>query len=61
MADITQEQVVDYLSGLTVMDLVALCGMYVTLGNMINTWGIDLDDPVRRRLPPGVTEESFAD
>jgi alkylhydroperoxidase family enzyme len=44
-----------------IMDLVALCGMYVTLGNMINTWGIDLDDPVRRRLPPGVTEESFAD
>jgi alkylhydroperoxidase/carboxymuconolactone decarboxylase family protein YurZ len=26
------------------MDLIAICGAYVTLGAMINTWGIELDE-----------------
>ena len=43
-----------------IMDLMALCGMYVTLGNMINTWGLDLDDHVQRRLPPDETEGHFS-
>jgi 4-carboxymuconolactone decarboxylase len=26
------------------MDLIAICGAYVTLGTMINTWGLELDE-----------------
>jgi len=42
-----------------VMDIIVLHGMYLTLGCMINTWGVDLDEKVRDRLPEHTTERSF--
>lgn len=42
-----------------VMDIMAIGGMYVILGNMINTWGLPLDPGLEERLPPGVTEADF--
>lgn len=42
-----------------IMDIVAIHGMYVILGEMINTWGLELDEHVRTSLPEGVTKEKF--
>jgi len=42
-----------------VMDIVLLRGMYLTLGCMIRTWGLELDPHVAERLPESVTESSF--
>ena len=42
-----------------VMDIMAIQGMYVILGCMINTWGLELDARVREMLPDGVTKEEF--
>lgn len=41
------------------LDIVLLHGMYLTMGCMINTWDIELDDCVRERLPEQVTRQSF--
>ena len=42
-----------------IMDVMAIHGMYVILGCMINTWGLELEARVRDKLPDGVTKESF--
>lgn len=42
-----------------ILDIVAIHGMYVTLGCMINTWNLPLDDSVRKRLPAGITQAAF--
>jgi len=42
-----------------VLDIILLHGMYMTIGCMINTWDIELDDHVRDRLPEGSTEQVF--
>lgn len=42
-----------------IMDLIAIHGMYVILGCMINTWGLTLDADVEARLPEGVKTRSF--
>ena len=42
-----------------IMDIVAIHGMYVILGCMINTWGLELDAHVKDKLPEGVTKEAF--
>lgn len=42
-----------------VMDIMAISGMYVILGMMINTWGLPLDVGLEERLPDGVTREDF--
>lgn len=41
------------------MDIMAIHGMYVILGCMINTWGLELDAHVRENLPSQVTPEAF--
>jgi hypothetical protein len=41
------------------MDLIAIQGMYVTLGGMINTWGLELDEHVLEKLPESVSKEQF--
>ena len=43
-----------------VMDVIAIHGMYVILGCMINTWGLELEGEIRDRLPDGITAERFA-
>jgi alkylhydroperoxidase family enzyme len=42
-----------------VMDLMAITGMYVILGCMINTWGLELDASTQAKLPEDVTKEDF--
>ena len=42
-----------------VMDLIAIHGMYVTLGGMINTWSLELDEHVQERLPATVSKQQF--
>ena len=55
----TCARLADHFTEQQVMDIVVLHGMYLTLGCMINTWGVDLDERVRDRLPEQTTEESF--
>ena len=42
------------------MDIIAIHGMYVILGCMINTWGLALDQRVFDKLPESVQKESQA-
>ena len=42
-----------------VMDLMAITGMYLILGFMINTWNLELDARTQAKLPEGVTKEKF--
>jgi hypothetical protein len=48
-----------YFSLKQVMDIIAIHGMYVILGCMINTWGLELDEHVQARLPQGCSREAF--
>ena len=41
------------------MDLIAIQGMYFILGCMISTWGLELDERTRRKLPGDVTQDRF--
>lgn len=49
----------EYLSAEQLMDVVAIHGMYVTLACMINTWGLELDENIKARLPKGLSEGAF--
>lgn len=42
-----------------VMDIMAIQGMYIILGCMIKTWGLELDETVAAALPEGVSREAF--
>lgn len=42
-----------------VMDLIAIQGMYVILGGFINTWGLQLDDGVARRIAHLTNQHEF--
>ena len=42
-----------------VMDIMAIAGMYMILGCMINSWGLELDEHVAEKLPDDVTKEGF--
>jgi alkylhydroperoxidase family enzyme len=48
-----------YFTTEQIMDIIAIHGMYLILGCMINTWGLELDDHVLNRLPDGTTREQF--
>jgi 4-carboxymuconolactone decarboxylase len=41
------------------MDFIAICGMYVILGGMLNTWKLELDEHIQQRLPEDVSREQF--
>jgi len=49
-----------YCSLQQVFDLIAIQGMYVTLGGMINSFGLELDEAVQQRLPETVNQLAFA-
>jgi len=55
----TENTLRDYYSIAQILDLISLHGLYVTLGCMINTWGLELDAHVQEKLPADVTQESF--
>lgn len=42
-----------------VMDLIAIQGMYVILGGMINTWPLELDAQIEEKLPAAVNKTQF--
>jgi len=41
------------------MDIIAICGVYITLGTMINSWGLELDDFID--VPAAAGEENWPD
>ena len=49
----------NYFSDRQIMDIVAIHGMYIILGCMINIWGLSLEDDIAQRLPKGITEAQF--
>jgi alkylhydroperoxidase family enzyme len=55
----TRKTLAEHFSPNQVMDIMVIQGMYVTLSGMINTWGLELDATVRKRLPVHVTREAF--
>ncbi|MCP4301628.1 MAG: carboxymuconolactone decarboxylase family protein [Gammaproteobacteria bacterium] len=55
----TQEQLAEHFDAIQVMDIIAVHGMYITLGGMINTWGLELDERVQGKLPAGVSHVDF--
>jgi len=42
-----------------ILDLIAIQGMYVILGGMINSFGLELDEVVEKRLPVEVNQQAF--
>ena len=55
----THAQLSAHFSTSQIMDMIAIHGMYVTLGCMINTWGLTLDQHVKDKLPEDVTRAQF--
>lgn len=55
----THAQLREHFSVAQIMDIIAIHGMYVTLGCMINTWGLTLDQHVKDKLPEDVTRVQF--
>jgi alkylhydroperoxidase family enzyme len=55
----TQEKLAEYFDANQVMDLIAIHGMYITLGCMVNTWGLELDEAVQDKLPAKLSREDF--
>lgn len=47
----------DRFSPAQILDILAIHGMYVLLGTIINTWDLELDESVK--LPEGVTRETW--
>ncbi len=44
-----------------ILDLIALRSMYVMLGNMLNTWEVELDSHIATALPDSLSRENFED
>lgn len=59
LAKDAQAQLQPYYTSKQVMDVIAIHSLYLMLGNMIHTWGLDLDTHVERRLPAEQTKASF--
>ena len=55
----THAELREHYSIRQVMDLIAIQGLYVILGCMINTWGLTLDAHVQEQLPEETTRERF--
>jgi hypothetical protein len=46
-----------HFSPAQLMDLIAIFGAYITLGSIINTWGLALDEAIR--MPENMDENSW--
>ena len=55
----TLRQLAPHFTNQQILDVMHLRGMYTTIGAVISTWGLDLDDHIADQLPASVTEESF--
>lgn len=54
-----QAELAGFFSTQQIMDLIAIHGMYIILGCMINSWGLELDGHIAAKLPDAVTREQF--
>lgn len=57
----TKVELARHFSTAQVLDIIAIHGMYVILGCMINTWGLALDAKVAERISAHTTEAGFND
>lgn len=55
----TLSELSKHFSNPQILDIIAIHGMYVTLGCMINTWGLELDPAVNQRIADHTTPECF--
>ena len=55
----TLERLAPHFTNKQILDIMHLRGMYTTIGCVIATWGLDLDDHVAAQLPESVTKESI--
>ena len=55
----THAKLREHYSVKQIMDIMAIHGMYVILGCMINTWELEVDARVLDNLPDDVTKERF--
>ncbi|MFT5742329.1 MAG: hypothetical protein ACI86S_000388 [Paracoccaceae bacterium] len=61
IADQTRLALERHFSTAQIMDMIAIQGMYVILGAMIETWGLALDDAVAKRIGDITNREDFED
>ena len=59
IGEATRTRLQKHFTDQQVLDIVLLHGMYQTLGCLINTWGLELDEHVREQLPDAVMETGF--
>lgn len=55
----TRTQLGEFYNVKQIMDIIAIQGMYVILGCMINTWGLELDPHIESTLPETISRETF--
>lgn len=55
----TLDELSRHFSAPQVLDLIAIQGMYVILGGMINTWSLELDEHIQEKLPATVSKARF--
>lgn len=55
----TRKRLADHFTERQVMDIIVLHGMYRTLACMLNTWTVEIDEEVRKRLPEHTKESTF--
>ena len=55
----TQEALNLHFTPRQILDIVAIYGMYVTLGCMLNSWPTSLDESVNSRLPDDFSQGDF--
>jgi 4-carboxymuconolactone decarboxylase len=59
LSKISQARLREYYSVTQIMDIIAIHGMYIILGCMINTWGLELDPRVEDKLPASIRKDQF--
>jgi alkylhydroperoxidase family enzyme len=59
ISEVTRTRLQEHFTSQQMLDIILLHGMYQTLGCLINTWGLELDEHVREQLPKAVTETAF--
>ena len=56
----TRARLAAHFSEEQLLDLIAIQGMYVILGNMILSWGLELDAGISARIAAITSEEEFS-
>ncbi len=57
----TQEKLNGYFAPRQILDIIAIYGVYVTLGCVINTWDTNLDESVHSKLSDEFSRRAFED